>query len=122
MALLLYTIAMLKREKGKTYRLYKKTEKSFAKVPCQALDIRLPIEQNSQLHSFTAEAFPCLNKFTIKHKQIYSHKKPQRPQRAQRIINDAITKTTLNLFAKLSFAQRFAYSAVKLKNIRSCLK
>ena len=55
-------------------------------------------------------------------KTIYSHKKPQRPQRAQRIIKDAITKTTLNLFAKLSFAQRFACSAVKLKNIRSCLK
>ncbi|UTD06671.1 hypothetical protein E4N90_01440 [Treponema denticola] len=45
---------MLKRGNRKTYRLYKKTEKSFAKVPCEALDIRLPIEQNSQLHSFTA--------------------------------------------------------------------
>jgi len=44
---------MLKRGNRKTYRLYKKTEKSFAKVPCEALDIRLPIEQNSQLHNFT---------------------------------------------------------------------
>ncbi|HCY95195.1 MAG TPA: hypothetical protein DHV15_06720, partial [Treponema sp.] len=32
----------------------------------------------SQPRSLAAEAFPCLNKFTIKHKQIYSHKKPQR--------------------------------------------
>ncbi|WP_253683295.1 hypothetical protein [Treponema denticola] len=41
---------MLKRENGKTYRLYKKEQKSFAKV----LDIKYRIGQNSQLHSFTA--------------------------------------------------------------------
>ena len=112
---------MLKRGNGKTYRLYKKDKKSFSKAPCEALDIKQPIGQNSQIHRFTAEGFLCPNKFTIKHKQIYSHKKTQRPQRAQRIIKDAITKTTLNIFAKLSFAQRFACSAVKFKNIRSCL-
>ena len=44
--------------------------------------------------------------------------KPQRPQRAQRMIKEAITKTPLKTFAKLSFAQRFACSAVKLKSIR----
>ena len=120
---------MLKRGKEKTYRLYKKDKKSFSKAPCEALNIKHCIGQNSQLHrftdsqihSFTAEGFLRPNKFTIKHKQIYSHKKTQRPQRAQRIIKDAITKTTLNIFAKLSFAQRFACSAVKFKNIRSCL-
>ncbi|AAS11467.1 hypothetical protein TDE_0976 [Treponema denticola ATCC 35405] len=69
----------------------------------------------SQPRSLAAEAFPCLNKFTIKHKQIYSHKKPQRSpslelrSTSQRIIKDSITKTLLNLFASL------AYSAVKLK-------
>ncbi|WP_253696216.1 hypothetical protein [Treponema denticola] len=88
---------MLKRENGKTYRLYKKEQKSFAKV----LDIKYRIGQNSQLHSFTAsqlhsftasqlhsftasqlhsftasqlhsftaEGFLCPNKFTIKHKK-----------------------------------------------------
>jgi len=87
---------MLKRGNGKTYRLYKKDKKSFAKAPCEALDIKQRIGQNSQLHSFTAsqlhsftasqlhsftaEAFPCLNKFTIKRKQIYAHKKPQGTQ------------------------------------------
>ncbi|UTY24936.1 hypothetical protein [Treponema denticola] len=86
---------MLKRENGKTYRLYKKEQKSFAKV----LDIKYRIGQNSQLHSFTAsqlhsftasqlhsftaEGFLCPNKFTIKHKQIYSHKKPQGTQSAE---------------------------------------
>ena len=106
---------------------HKKNEKSFAKL----LDIRPQLGQNSQPHSLTAsqphsltasqphsltaEAFPCPNKFTIKHKQIYSHKKPQRPpslelrSTSQRIIKDSITKTPLNLFASL------AYSAVKLK-------
>ena len=44
--------------------------------------------------------------------------KPQGTQRAQRMIKEAITKTPLKTFAKLSFAQRFACSAVKLKNIR----
>jgi len=41
---------MLKRGNGKTYQLYKKSGKSFAKV----LDIKYRIGQNSQLHSFTA--------------------------------------------------------------------
>ena len=83
---------------------HKKSAKIFAKAPCKVLDIKPRSVQNSQLHSFTAsqlhsftasqlhsftasqlhsftaEAFPCPNKFTIKHKQIYSHKKPQRPQ------------------------------------------
>jgi len=45
---------MLKRGKEKTYRLYKKDKKSFSKAPCEALDIKQPIGQNSQLHSFTA--------------------------------------------------------------------
>ena len=87
---------MLKRGKEKTYRLYKKDKKSFSKAPCEVLDIKQPIGQNSQLHSFTAsqlhsftasqlhsftasqlhsftaEGFLCPNKFTIKHKQIYS--------------------------------------------------
>ena len=99
--LTLYTIAMLKRGKEKTYRLYKKDKKSFSKAPCEVLDIKQPIGQNSQLHSFTAsqlhsftasqlhsftasqlhsftaERFLCPHKFTIKHRQIYSHKKPQ---------------------------------------------
>ena len=78
--LTLYTIAMLKRGKEKTYQLYKKDKKSFSKAPCKALDIKQPIGQNSQLHSFTAsqlhsftaEGFLRPNKFTIKHKQIYS--------------------------------------------------
>ena len=52
--LTLYTIAMLKRGKEKTYQLYKKDKKSFSKAPCKALDIKQPIGQNSQLHSFTA--------------------------------------------------------------------
>ena len=74
---------MLKRGNGKTYRLYKKEQKSFAKV----LDIKQPIGQNSQLHSFTAsqlhgftasqprnlaaEGLLCPNK-TPKHTQIFS--------------------------------------------------
>ena len=86
--LTLYTIAMLKRGKEKTDQLYKKDKKSFSKAPCKALDIKQPIGQNSQLHSFTAsqlhsftasqlhsftaEGFLRPNKFTIKHKQIYS--------------------------------------------------
>ncbi|EGC78252.1 hypothetical protein HMPREF9353_01099 [Treponema denticola F0402] len=52
--LTLYTIAMLKRGNDKTYRLYKKDKKSFSKAPCEALDIKHRIGQNSQLHSFTA--------------------------------------------------------------------
>ena len=48
--LILYTIVMLKERNGKTDRLYKKITKSFEK----ALDIKQPIGQNSQLHSFTA--------------------------------------------------------------------
>jgi len=52
LVLMLYTIAMLKRGNGKTYRLYKKDEKSFAKAPCEVLDIKYRIGQNSQLHSF----------------------------------------------------------------------
>ena len=52
--LMLYTATMLKRGNGKTYRLYKKDKKSFSKAPCEALDIKQPIGQNSQLHSFTA--------------------------------------------------------------------
>ena len=44
--------------------------------------------------------------------------KPQGTQRAQRMIKEAITKTPLKTFAKLSFAQRLACAAVKLKNIR----
>ena len=54
LVLMLYTIAMLKRGNSKTYRLYKKDEKSFAKAPCEVLDIKYRIGQNSQLHSFTA--------------------------------------------------------------------
>ncbi|UTC94195.1 hypothetical protein E4N85_02640 [Treponema denticola] len=45
---------MLKRGKEKPYQLYKKDKKSFSKAPCEALDIKQPIGQNSQLHSFTA--------------------------------------------------------------------
>ena len=45
---------MLKRGNDKTYRLYKKDKKSFSKAPCEALDIKHRIGQNSQLHSFTA--------------------------------------------------------------------
>jgi len=41
---------MLKRGNGKTYQLYKKSGKSFAKV----LDIKYRIGQNLQLYSFTA--------------------------------------------------------------------
>ena len=48
--LILYTIVMPKERNGKTDRLYKKITKSFEK----ALDIKQPIGQNSQLHSFTA--------------------------------------------------------------------
>ena len=48
--LILYTIVMLKERNGKADRLYKKITKSFEK----ALDIKQPIGQNSQLHSFTA--------------------------------------------------------------------
>ena len=44
--------------------------------------------------------------------------KPQGTQRAQRMIKEAITKTPLKTFAKLSFAQRLACAAVKLKSIR----
>ncbi|MGI5059640.1 hypothetical protein E4N89_01405 [Treponema denticola] len=110
---------MLKRGNRKTYRLYKKTEKSFAKVPCEALDIRLPIEQNSQLHSFTAsqlhsftaEGYLCPNKFkyqllkpcpkTSRQSKPgllslgFFHtpfKKPQGTQRTQRIIKECLTK------------------------------
>ena len=85
---------MLKRGNGKTYRLYKKEQKSFAKV----LDIKQPIGQNLQLYSFTAlqlysftalqlysftalqlysftaEGYLCPNNI-IKHIQFFSHKK-----------------------------------------------
>ncbi|WP_253718235.1 hypothetical protein [Treponema denticola] len=33
---------------------HKKSVKSFVKAPCEALDIKYRIGQNSQLHSFTA--------------------------------------------------------------------
>ena len=99
LVLMLYTIAMLKRGNGKTYRLYKKNEKSFLKAPCEALDIKQRIGQNSQLHSFTASQLHSftasqLHSFTasqlrLSHaqinlqsntKKIYSHKKPQGTQ------------------------------------------
>ena len=46
---------MLKRGKEKTYRLYKKDKKSFSKAPCEALDIKQPIGQNSQLKGSSAQ-------------------------------------------------------------------
>ena len=89
---MLYCTVMIdKRIVGSYNHSHKKSTKSFEKT----LDIKHRIEQNSQLHSFTAsqlhsftasqlhsftaEGKLCPNK-TIKHKQIYSHKKPQRPQ------------------------------------------
>ena len=69
----------------------------------------------SQPRSLAAEGKLCPNKFAIKHKQTYSHKKPQGTQSlelrsiSQRIIKDALTKATLNPFVSL------ACPAVKLK-------
>ena len=91
---------------------YKSSQQKNAKS-CENYLTQLCV--SGKIRSLAAEAFPCLNKFTIKHKQIYSHKKPHRPpslelrSTSQRIIKDSITKTPLNLFASL------AYSAVKLK-------
>ena len=96
------TVMIDKRTIGSYNHSHKKSTKSFEKT----LDIKHRIEQNSQLHSFTAsqlhsftasqfhsftasqfhsftaEGKLCPNK-TIKHKQIYSHKKPQGTQNSK---------------------------------------
>ena len=64
---------MLKRGKEKPYQLYKKDKKSFSKAPCEALDIKQPIGQNSQLHSFTASQ---LHSFTASQLHSFTASQP----------------------------------------------
>ena len=84
---MLHCTVMIDKHTDSSYNhSHKKSTKSFEKT----LDIKHRIEQNSQLHSFTAsqlhsftaEGKLCPNK-TIKHKQIYSHKKPQGTQNSK---------------------------------------
>ena len=84
----------------------------FPQNLAKALDIKCSIRAKfaaSQPRSLAAEGKLCPNKFTIKHKQTYSHKKPQG---TQRIIKECLTKPLLKHLASL------ACLAVKLKNIR----
>ena len=114
---MLYCTLMTEKHTARSYKhSQQKNAKSCEKhLTRYKVSVKIRSLAASQPRSLAAEAFPCLNKFTIKHKQIYSHKKPQRSpslelrSTSQRIIKDSITKTLLNLFASL------AYSAVKLK-------
>ena len=72
-----------KRTVGSYNHSHKKSVKSLAKAPCKTLDIKQPIGQNSQLHSFTASQ---LHSFTAS--QLHSFTASQlRGTRAQINLN-----------------------------------
>ena len=134
-----------KRTVGSYNHSHKKSVKSLAKVLDikhrigqnsqihRFTDSQIHRFTDSQIHSFTASqlrlSYAQINSNTHKFPQLITRtgqehclcafftlhrlRKPQRTQRVQRIIKECLTKPLLN-----PFAQRFACSAVKLKNIR----
>ena len=104
---------------------HKKITRSFTKEPCEALDIKYRIGQNSQLHSFTASQLHSFTasqlrgtcaqinlninysnhaqrsavcqKLTVCIWAFFIHRliKPQRTPRTQRIIKECLTKPLL---------------------------